>query len=71
MLLKFVYAYVCVCVYTYIIVVSVMSGVVEYRMVICVRGGLVSGRRRRQCRQRAQGDHSDLWKIAGKSDVLR
>lgn len=34
-----------------------MLGVLEYRMVISERRGLV---RRRQCRQRAQGDHSDL-----------
>lgn len=45
--------------YTYVIVVSVMLGVLEYRMVIGVRAGrLVFGRGQR--RQRAQGDHSDL-----------
>lgn len=48
-----------------------MSGVMEYRMVIGIRSGVVSGRRGCQCRQRAQGDHSDLWKVASKSDVLR
>lgn len=35
-----------------------MLGVMEYRMVIGVRSGLVYGRN--QCRRRAQGDHSNL-----------
>lgn len=47
---------------TYVVVVSVMLGVLEHRMVIGVRRGLlVYGRRQR--RQRAKRDHSDLEKI--------